>query len=70
MIKIGKYKLLKNKRFRISAGVLYVNCGYIVSVRQIDNTYNKVLIDFGDGDIEWFYKSCMNDIEYIGGLDD
>lgn len=58
-----KYRLSGTRRFRCGVSTFECRTGKIVTVRQVDHMNDKVLIDFGDRQIDWFHKSILEDFE-------
>ena len=56
----GKYKLKKNMRANVGTTFFPTFAGTEIEVTQIDNKNSKVLINFGDGFINWFHSSWLN----------
>ena len=59
-----KWKLLRDKGFRVGSSTFECSAGYIVSVEQEDNKHQKLLVRFGDR-IDWFHKSILKDFEKL-----
>jgi hypothetical protein len=55
-----KYTLKEDARFVCGITSFGLRAGATVTVRQVDHTWGKVLIDFGDGLVGWFVKSTLD----------
>ena len=58
---IGSYTLKKDGRYTCGVTSFGVAAGHHVEVKQVDSEYRKVLVDFGDGMIDWFHYSIVED---------
>ena len=58
---IGGYTLKKDGRYTCGVTSFGVAAGHKVEVKQVDGEYRKVLVDFGDGMIDWFHDSIVED---------
>ena len=56
----GKYELKKDIRVNVGTTFFSMFAGTEIKVTQIDNENSKVLIDFGDGFINWFHSSWLD----------
>lgn len=55
---------LKTRRaFRTNLAAFECRQGTTVNLAQIDTENKKVLLDFGNRMIAWFYESVLNDFE-------
>ena len=63
--KLGDYKLLDDCRFRVGVTSFGLSKGKFVKVTQIDKEYNKVLVDFGGGYVDWFHESVLDKFEKV-----
>ncbi len=61
---IGEYKLKKDIRVRVASTVFTTPKGTRLDVKQHDKECSKVLIDFGDGYIDWFHEAWLS--KYAG----
>jgi len=62
---VGEYTLNKTKRFVTGGASFEMATGSRIEVKQEDKQGRKVLIDFGDGLIDWFHKSALNDFDLV-----
>jgi len=56
-----------NKDIRVITGITSFGLlkGAKINVTQKDNEYNKVLVDFGNGYMDWFHESFLNNWELV-----
>lgn len=60
MIQIGSYVLKESHRFRCGMSSFELSKGAKVRVAQLDTQNNKVLIDFGGRDCDWYHNSVLD----------
>ena len=65
MSKLGKYKLKECSRFRVGVTSFGMASGATVNVTQVDKEYNKVLVDFGGKNVDWFLESVLGKFEKV-----
>lgn len=55
-------KYTANQKMRIRCGVTMFDLdeGDVVAVTQLDNTYGKVLVDYGAGMMDWMSASAFH----------
>ena len=58
---IGSYTLKRDGRYICGVTSFGISSGHKVEVKQVDSEYRKVLVDFGDGMIDWFHYSIVED---------
>lgn len=56
----GTYKLKKDMRVNVGTTLFSTFAGTEIEVTQVDNERSKVLIDFGDGYINWFHSNWLD----------
>lgn len=49
-----KYRATKDARYRTAMSSFEISAGHVVTIRQVDRDTQKVLVDFGGGDMDWF----------------
>ncbi len=54
-----KYLIKKATKVRCGITAFTAPEGQIIEVKQTDNVFSKVLIDFGGGCIDWFSDSWL-----------
>lgn len=57
---MNKYKLIYSRRFLCGSTSFECKAGTIVVVKQVDKNNKKVLIDFGNGLIDWFFEGTID----------
>jgi hypothetical protein len=54
-MKVGdRYRARHESTWRTGSSVFRVPEGFVVEIRQIDQSTNKALVDFGDRAVDWF----------------
>ena len=59
-----KLRLKQNYRFRCGITTFELSPGAVVTLKQTDKTFGKVLLDFGDRQIDWFDKKILSIFEF------
>ena len=59
---IGQYTVKNKSRYRTGITSFEVGSGVSVKITQVDNEHRKVLVDFGDGCIDWFHNSIVDNL--------
>lgn len=49
-----KYVAMRDARYMTARSSFEINTGHVVTIQQVDRDTQKVLVDFGDGDMDWF----------------
>ena len=62
---LGDYKLVEDSRFRVGSTSFGMSSGGMVKVTQVDREYNKVLVDFGGGCVDWFHEAIFSKFEKV-----
>lgn len=62
---LGDYKLVEDSRFRVGVTSFGMSSGVLVKVTQVDMEYNKVLVDFGGRNVDWFHESILDKFEKV-----
>ena len=62
---LGDYKLVEDSRFRVGVTSFGMSSGVLVKVTQVDKEYNKVLVDFGGGYVDWFPESVLDKFDKV-----
>lgn len=65
MNKTGKYRLTSGRTFRCGVSNIQMAEGSVVEIKQVDKEYRKVLVDFGDRDIDWQSDIVLDYLEKI-----
>jgi len=62
---IGSYKAVEDLRISTTRSSFTFPKGAIVAVKQVDSERDKVLIEFGPGDIDWKHKRVLENFEQL-----
>jgi len=62
---VNKIVLRNEKRFRCGTTTFGCRAGAVVLIRQRDEVYGKVLLDFGNGLIDWFNESILEKFDEL-----
>ncbi len=56
-----RMRLKENKQVFAANAVFFLKKGAIVEVKQFDEVNKKVLLDFGNGWVDWFHRQILRD---------